>query len=110
MTDFLADGLKAAVDILVGETEYFQPIFLETSTSLFVILHFLGHIMLRAIQFHYQFCIMAVKVYNIAFDGLLPLKPGEIFTQKLKPKSSLLGRGAFSQGFGLANLLLFIWQ
>ena len=78
--DGLANGLKAAVNILVGETEYFQAIFLKTSTSLFVILHFLGHIMLRAIQFHYQLCMMTVKIYNIAFDGLLTLKPGGIFT------------------------------
>ena len=80
LVDSLADGLKAAVNILVGETEYFQAIFLKTSTSLFVILHFLGHIMLRAIQFHYQLCMMTVKIYNIAFDGLLTLKPGGIFT------------------------------
>ena len=30
LVDCLADGLKAAVDILVGETKYFQAIFLET--------------------------------------------------------------------------------
>ena len=110
LVDSLADGLKAAVNILVGETEYFQAIFLKTSTSLFVILHFLGHIMLRAIQFHHQLRMMAVKIYYIAANGLLPLKPWGILTQKLKPKSIFLGRGVFSQGFGPADLLLFIWQ
>jgi len=58
----------------------------EKPRTLFVIGFCVFFIVLRAIQFNDQLCLMAVEIYDVTADGFLALEAGRIMSQKSIPQ------------------------
>ena len=54
--------------------------------SCLIVFYSPGIAVLRTVQFHHQFCLMAVKICNIVPDHILPTEAERITAQKLIPQ------------------------
>lgn len=66
--------------------------------------------MLRAIQFDYQFCCVAIEVCNITSNCFLTLEANRIASQKIIPKMIFLLRCIFPQFSCTWNQFMLVWQ
>lgn len=87
--DRLAYSRKLPQNFKVCKTQNPESLRFQISRSDAIFFCFFRFIVLRAIQFNYQFYSMAVEIYDIISDYILSAKTLLIFAQKTIPQKRL---------------------
>ncbi len=87
--------IKILINISVGIAKDRQPLRLQISISYPIRCRSCTFKMLRPIQFDDQFCLMTVKICNIASNHILSVKSRLALAQKIIPQKRLFFRLIF---------------
>ena len=74
LIDCFTNLTKSSGNIQIGKPNHFQTLAFQVARPFAVIFLLLNFVMLRSVQFHHQFCLMAVKINDIFSNTFLPLK------------------------------------
>ena len=83
--DFQADGLEVIHDFLIGKTNDFDSEGLEVGGSACISSETFRGVMLRAIEFNYEFSRGAIEIWDERSDRSLPQESNLVPAQKLIP-------------------------
>ena len=83
--NIFANTAKLLFYFCIGIAKHFETKTFQVLRSLFIIVHSIRLVMLRSVQFYYNFCLCTIKIYNIRTKLTLPSKLQGISAQKLVP-------------------------
>jgi len=76
---------EVAVDVCVAETKNSYAESVEIGSSSVVVFDLFLVVMLRTVKLDDQFCLMAVKIRNVAANDLLPSETGSAEAKAIIP-------------------------
>ena len=92
---------KISKNIQIGKPKDKQPLRFQIGSSLSVISLFFWLIMLGAVQFYHQLCLVAEEIGNIVADHILPAKLQRVLSQETIPKKIFFFGHSFAQLLGV---------
>ena len=83
--NMLAHASEVPDDCVIGNTDDYQAIVFEESGAPGVLFHVFALVVLRTVQFNYEFRFRTVEVCNIVTEHLLSGKPDRVSPKKIIP-------------------------
>ena len=104
----LTGSVKIAIHIQIANPQHLKLHSLQLLRPNLVLSDRFRRIMTTAVEFDYEPCFRAIKIYDIATNRLLSLKSNRIIPKKFVPELALPRGHVFSQLSGKGNIVSII--